>query len=85
MRLHRMLTAALAALGLSACELEPGDPIYLSGRALEADGAPWRSGALPLLRQLPYEAVLANAFREWEKLSEDGIYKVMQAERPRRT
>ncbi len=56
MRLHRVLTATLAALGLSACELEPGDPVYLSGRALEADGSPWRSGALPLLRQLPYEA-----------------------------
>ena len=35
-------------------------------------------------RQLPYEATLAAAFRHWEKLAEDGAYKVLPAERPRR-
>jgi hypothetical protein len=55
MRLRLALTAVLATLGLAACELEPTDPIFLSGRALEADGSPWRGGALPLLRQLPWE------------------------------
>jgi len=35
-------------------------------------------------RQLPYEAVLAGAFQHSERLDEDGLYKVILAERPRR-
>ena len=35
-------------------------------------------------RQLPYEATVAATFRHCEKLAEDGVYKVIQAERPRR-
>ena len=34
-------------------------------------------------RQLPYEATVAATFRHWEKLAEDGVYKIVQAERPR--
>lgn len=55
MRVSRPLCAALAALGLAACELEPSDPVFLSGRVLEADGAPWRGEPLPLLKRLPPE------------------------------
>jgi 16S rRNA (guanine1207-N2)-methyltransferase len=33
-------------------------------------------------RQLPYEATLAATFRRCEKLAEDGVYKLLQAERP---
>jgi hypothetical protein len=55
MRVSRPLCAALAALGLGACNLEPGDPVFLSGRVLEADGAPWQGGPLPLLNLLPPE------------------------------
>ena len=34
-------------------------------------------------RQLPYEATVTANFRHWEKLAEDGLYKIIQAERPR--
>jgi 16S rRNA G1207 methylase RsmC len=34
-------------------------------------------------RQLPYEATVTASFRHWEKLAENGVYKVIQAERPR--
>jgi 16S rRNA (guanine1207-N2)-methyltransferase len=72
------------------------NPPFHQGRAAEPDlGAAFVSAAARMLgpagrlflvanRQLPYEAVLAIAFREWEKLSEDGAYKVIRAERPRR-
>jgi 16S rRNA (guanine1207-N2)-methyltransferase len=45
------------------------------------------SGQLFLVanRQLPYEAGLDAAFRAWEKLGEDAAYKVLRAERPRRS
>ena len=33
-------------------------------------------------RQLPYEATLTATFRHCEKLAEDGVYKVIEAERP---
>ena len=72
------------------------NPPFHQGRAAEPDlGAAFIAAAARILkpsgqlflvanRQLPYEAVLAIAFREWEKLSEDGTYKVMHASRPRR-
>lgn len=34
-------------------------------------------------RQLPYEAALDARFRQWERLSEDGAYKIIAASRPR--
>ena len=35
-------------------------------------------------RQLPYEAELTARFRKWERLHEDGIYKVVMAQGPKR-
>jgi 16S rRNA (guanine1207-N2)-methyltransferase len=44
------------------------------------------SGSLLMVanRQLPYEAPLDAAFRQWERLSEDAAYKVFLAAHPRR-
>jgi 16S rRNA (guanine1207-N2)-methyltransferase len=73
------------------------NPPFHQGRAAEPDlGAAFILAAARVLklggrllmvanRQLPYEATLAAAFRHWEKLSEDGTYKVLLAERPRRS
>ena len=78
------------------CDAVIANPPFHQGRAAEPDlGAAFIAAAARILkpsgqlflvanRQLPYEAVLAIAFREWEKLSEDGTYKVMHASRPRR-
>jgi 16S rRNA (guanine1207-N2)-methyltransferase len=72
------------------------NPPFHQGRAAEPDlGAAFIHAAARILkpggrllmvanRQLPYEATLAAAFRPCEKLSEDGTYKVLLAERPRR-
>ena len=72
------------------------NPPFHQGRAAEPDlGAAFIAAAARILkpsgrlllvanRQLPYEAAVAAAFRHWEKLAEDGVYKVIQAERPRR-
>jgi len=72
------------------------NPPFHQGRAAEPDlGAAFVSAAQRILkpsgrlflvanRQLPYEPVIAIAFRDWEKLSEDGAYKVIRADRPRR-
>jgi 16S rRNA (guanine1207-N2)-methyltransferase len=72
------------------------NPPFHQGRAAEPDlGAAFVAAAARILgprgelflvanRQLPYEAVLSLAFRDWEKLSEDATYKVIRAERPRR-
>ncbi|MBZ4422671.1 hypothetical protein [Myxococcus sp. RHSTA-1-4] len=46
-RLSRLLPLCVA---LGGCAMEPDDPIYLSGTALEADGTPWRGGPLSLMR-----------------------------------
>ncbi len=35
-------------------------------------------------RQLPYEAALTARFRQWERLHEDGFYKVVMAQGPKR-
>lgn len=72
------------------------NPPFHQGRAAEPDlGAAFIVAAARILkpagrfvmvanRQLPYEATLAAAFRHWEKRSEDGLYKVLEAGRPRR-
>lgn len=72
------------------------NPPFHRGRAAEPElGAAFIATAARILkpsgrllmvanRQLPYEAVLDAQFREWERLSEDGGYKVIRAERPRR-
>lgn len=71
------------------------NPPFHQGRAAEPDlGAAFIATAARILkptgrflmvanRQLPYEAPIDAAFRHWEKLSEDGIYKIFAAERPR--
>jgi 16S rRNA (guanine1207-N2)-methyltransferase len=71
------------------------NPPFHQGRAAEPDlGAAFIATAARILRpagrffmvanrQLPYEARLDAAFRHWEKLSEDGIYKILAADRPR--
>jgi 16S rRNA (guanine1207-N2)-methyltransferase len=71
------------------------NPPFHSGRAADPDlGATFIGAAARILkpggrllmvanRQLPYEATVAASFRHWEKLAEDGIYKVIRAERPR--
>jgi 16S rRNA (guanine1207-N2)-methyltransferase len=82
--------------GVTPYDVVIANPPFHQGRTPEPDlGAAFiaaarrilkPSGQLTLVanRQLPYEAVLASAFRQWEKLAEDGIYKVLHAERPRR-
>jgi len=72
------------------------NPPFHQGRASEPDlGAAFIVAASRILkpngrlmmvanRQLPYEATLAAAFRRWENLGEDGVYKVIAAEGPRR-
>jgi 16S rRNA (guanine1207-N2)-methyltransferase len=71
------------------------NPPFHHGRAAEPDlgvgfiAAAARmakpSGRLWLVanRQLPYEAAVDAAFKRWEKLAEDGGYKVIAADRPR--
>lgn len=83
--------------GGPACDAVITNPPFHQDRAADPDlGAAFIAAAARLLkpagqlflvanRQLPYEAVLANAFREWDKLGEDGTYKVIHAARPRRT
>lgn len=72
------------------------NPPFHQGRAAEPDlGAAFITAAARILkpsgrllmvanRQLPYEAVLDAAFRHWERLSDHGGYKVIEAQRPRR-
>lgn len=73
------------------------NPPFHAGRAAEPEiGAAFIAAAARLLkpsgaflmvanRQLPYEAALEAAFARWEKLSEDGVYKVIAASKPRRS
>lgn len=72
------------------------NPPFHQGRAAEPDlGTAFIASAARILkpggrflmvanRQLPYEAALDAAFTHWERLSEDGAYKVIAADRPRR-
>ncbi|TPE48843.1 class I SAM-dependent methyltransferase [Amaricoccus solimangrovi] len=71
------------------------NPPFHRGRAAEpALGEAFIAAAARLLkpsgqflmvanRQLPYEAALDARFRQWERLSEEGGYKVLCATRPR--
>ncbi len=72
------------------------NPPFHQGRAAEPDlGIGFIAAAARILkpsgqflmvanRQLPYEAALDARFKHWERLSEDGAYKVILAQRPRR-
>ncbi len=72
------------------------NPPFHQGRGAEPDlGAAFIATAARILkpsgrllmvanRQLPYEAVLTEAFVKWERLSENGLYKVIAADRPRK-
>jgi 16S rRNA (guanine1207-N2)-methyltransferase len=72
------------------------NPPFHRGRAAEQDlGRAFIAAAGRLLkpqgrlflvanRQLPYEVTLEAAFRHWSNLGEEGGYKVLLAERPRR-
>lgn len=72
------------------------NPPFHHGHAAETDlGAQFIAAAARILkpsgrllmvanRQLPYEAALHAGFRHCERLYEDGVYKVISAERPRR-
>ncbi|QSQ21705.1 hypothetical protein JY651_42200 [Pyxidicoccus parkwayensis] len=76
MRLSRLLPLCLA---LSGCALEPDDPIYLSGTALEADGSPWHSGPLTLMRPRKVDVhvneynqeLYATRFEPWAEVTTD--------------
>jgi 16S rRNA (guanine1207-N2)-methyltransferase len=71
------------------------NPPFHQGRAAEPDlGAAFIAAAARVLkpagrlfivanRQLPYEAIIDRTFRRWAKLGEDGLYKVIEAERPK--
>ncbi len=72
------------------------NPPFHQGRAAEPDiGAAFIAAAARVMkasgrllmvanRQLPYEAALDVAFARWERLSEDKLYKVLAADRPRK-
>ncbi len=71
------------------------NPPFHRGRAAQPElGAAFIAAAARILkpsgqflmvanRQLPYEAELDTRFREWERLSETGGYKILCATRPR--
>jgi 16S rRNA (guanine1207-N2)-methyltransferase len=73
------------------------NPPFHEGRAAEPElGAAFVAAAARVLkpggrlwmvanRRLPYEAALDAAFARWEKRAEEGVYKVIAADRPRRT
>ena len=72
------------------------NPPFHKGRAAEPElGVAFISAAARILkpggrllmvanRQLPYEAALTARFRQWERLREDGFYKVVMAQGPKR-
>jgi 16S rRNA (guanine1207-N2)-methyltransferase len=88
----------VAALGAEAGPYDAviTNPPFHHGRRAEPDlGAAFIQTAARILRpqgrlmmvanrQLPYEATLAAAFRQVDRLEEAGAYKVILAERPRR-
>lgn len=64
-----------------AAEPELGTAFIAAARRILKPG-----GRLTLVanRQLPYEAALEAGFRRWSRLAEDGGYKILEAEGPRR-
>ncbi len=72
------------------------NPPFHQGRAAEPElGVAFIAAAARILkpggrflmvanRQLPYEAALTARFRTWERLHEDGFYKVVMAQGPKR-
>lgn len=72
------------------------NPPFHQGRAAEPElGAGFIAAAARIVkpqgrffmvanRQLPYEAALDAAFARWEKIAEDGAFKMFRADRPRR-
>ncbi len=72
------------------------NPPFHQGRAAEPElGAGFIAAAARILkpqgrfymvanRQLPYEAAVDAAFGRWEKIAEDGAFKLFRADRPRR-
>lgn len=95
-RFHWTDANGLAA-GVPPYDAVVTNPPFHQGRAGEPDlGAAFIAAAGRILkpsgrllmvanRHLPYEATLTAAFRHWRKLAEDGGYKVIEAERPRRS
>ena len=83
-------------LGGGGCDVVVTNPPFHQGRAAgPALGAAFVAAAARMLkpggrlllvanRHLPYEAPLEAAFRRWTRVSEEGGYKVFEAERPRR-
>lgn len=92
-RFHWSDVTALGA-GLARYDAAIANPPFHHGRVAESEiGAGFIAAAARILkpsgtlhlvanRQLPYEAPLAAAFRQVEKVGESGIYKVIRAERP---
>ncbi|MBB5220948.1 16S rRNA (guanine1207-N2)-methyltransferase [Amaricoccus macauensis] len=92
-RFHWSDATSLAA-GTTRYDAVIANPPFHHGRAAEPDiGAAFIAAAARILkpsgtlhlvanRQLPYEAPLAAAFRQVEKIGESGIYKVIRADRP---
>ncbi|MFO1142585.1 MAG: methyltransferase [Amaricoccus sp.] len=93
-RFHWTDVTGLGA-GIPPYDVVITNPPFHQGRASEPDlGAAFIVAAGRILkpngrllmvanRQLPYEATVKASFRHWEKLAEDGAFKVIQAERPR--
>lgn len=89
--------ATTLAAGVSRYDSVIANPPFHHGRAAEPDlGAAFIAAAARILkpggtlhlvanRQLPYEAPLAAAFKQVEKIDEGGAYKVIRASRPQRT
>ena len=94
-RFHWTDATGLGA-GIPPYDFVIANPPFHQGRAAEPDlGAAFIVAAGRILkpagrlmmvanRQLPYEATFEATFRHWEKLGEDGVYKIIQAQRPRR-
>lgn len=88
--------ATTLGAGVSRYDAVIANPPFHHGRAAEPDlGAAFIAAAARILkpggtlhlvanRQLPYEAPLAAAFRQVEKIDEGGAYKVIRASRPQR-
>jgi 16S rRNA (guanine1207-N2)-methyltransferase len=82
--------------GAGPCDAVIMNPPFHQGRAAEPEiGTGFIAAAARMLapqgrltlvanRQMPYEAALEAGFRRWTKLAEEGGYKLLEAEGPRR-